>query len=163
MEYNKLSKKAVGCMRLAAAFGTILTASIIITARLIAYLSGISYFPPLDISLAVVLVLLLVYMIISPNIRYNRYKYLIDNEKVIVSEGLIFITTSFVPIERIHQITVNRGPIDRMYGLGKVIITTAGGTVVMRFLEAEKAEAIADRLRRTVSTIVRGQGVTSDE
>ncbi|NLK39309.1 MAG: PH domain-containing protein [Clostridiales bacterium] len=163
MEYQKLSKKALGCMRLAAAFGTVIFALFLITARVIMFASGLPFLHPVDIVLLFLLLIFALYAAISPNIRYLRYRYYIDNEKVVVLEGLIFITKSFVPVERIHQITVQKGPIDRLYGLGKVIITTAGGTVVMRFLEEEKAEQIAELLRSTVSTLVRTQGASTDE
>lgn len=42
---------------------------------------------------------------------------------------------------------MNQGPIDRIYGLTKVVVTTAGGEVTIRFLEYSKAQQIADRLK----------------
>ena len=46
-----------------------------------------------------------------------------------------------------------RGPIDTMLGLGKVSVTTAGGDVVIRFLEIEKADRIAESLKTRINQI----------
>ena len=70
------------------------------------------------------------------------------------------VTQDFAPIERIHQIAVKSGPIDRVYGLAKVVATTAGGTVTIRFLEQEVAEEIAHSLQRTVRYILKQQGIS---
>lgn len=102
----------------------------------------------------------LIYLFVSPAIRYRRYRYLIDQEKIVVREGLLFITTKFAPIERLHQITVKSGPIDRLYGLARVIATTAGGIVVISFLPRREAEEIADMLQAKVRYILGRQGVS---
>lgn len=58
-----------------------------------------------------------------------------------------------VPIERLHQITMAQGPIDRVFGLTKVIVTTAGGEVTIRFLEYEKAQQIAEALKKKINQV----------
>ena len=63
----------------------------------------------------------------------------------------IFIERSIVPIERLHKIAIEKGPIDRMFKLAKVIVTTAGGDVVIRFLEDEKSEFIAYALKKKIN------------
>ena len=68
-------------------------------------------------------------------------------------EGFIFIERSIVPIERLHKIAIEKGPIDRMFNLAKVIVTTAGGDVTIRFLEDEKSEFIAEALKKKINEI----------
>jgi uncharacterized protein len=102
----------------------------------------------------------LIYLFASPAIRYRRYRYLIDGEKIVVREGLFFISLVFAPIERLHQITVKSGPIDRLYNLAKVIATTAGGVVVISFLPRQEAEDIAEMLQAKVRYILGQQGIT---
>lgn len=58
-----------------------------------------------------------------------------------------------MPIERLHKISVERGSIDRIFGLGKVIVTTAGGDVTIRYLELEKAERIAEALKHRINAV----------
>lgn len=156
MEYNKLSKKAKGCMYVATAVGALVLSAILLGGYAIAKSNIeselINIVRPILIALEV---LILLNLIISPQIRYRRYKYLINSEKIDVIEGLLFITREIVPIERIHKISVQKGPIDRIFGLGKVVVTTAGGEAVIRFLEEEKADEIAEHLKTKINEIVR--------
>lgn len=97
-------------------------------------------------------------LLVLPFIRWYRYRYAIDENRIVKSEGIVFITTEIAPIERVHQISVMRGPIDRLTGLAKVIATTAGGEIVIRFLEQELAEELAARLEKTIKRIIKRQG-----
>lgn len=155
MKYNKLNRKAIGCMYVSTAIASAIFAAIVIG---IYFLSRDEV--PLEyIGLAKLIVTALVIVIVfnvifSPIIRYRRYRYLIDNEKVEIITGLLFITREIVPIERLHKITIEKGPIDRMFGLGKVIVTTAGGIATIRFLEEIKAEEIAEHLKNKINQII---------
>lgn len=42
-----------------------------------------------------------------------------------------------------------------MFHVAKVKVTTAGGDVTLRFLEEEKAEQIAENLRKRINEIVK--------
>ena len=77
---------------------------------------------------------MIVYIVIAPKVRYERYRYCIDNEAIRVREGLFWISESIVPIERLHKIQVSQGPIARMFNLSTVCVTTAGGDVNIKFL-----------------------------
>ena len=46
-----------------------------------------------------------------------------------------------------------KGPIDRAFGLAKVVVTTAGGDVTVRFMEDEKANQIAESLKNRINEI----------
>lgn len=62
---------------------------------------------------------------------------------------------NIVPIERLHKLQTVKGPLDRFFRVAKVVVTTAGGDVTIRFLEEEKAEAIAESLRNRINQIVK--------
>jgi membrane protein YdbS with pleckstrin-like domain len=47
-----------------------------------------------------------------------------------------------------------RGPIDRIFKVAKVVVTTAGGDVTLRFLDEEKADFIAENLGKRINQIV---------
>jgi hypothetical protein len=149
-EFKALNKKAINCMRLAAAVFFVIT--LIISIILSIFLWEVKW---LVISLSVLLVIELIFVIFIPIIRYKRYKYRITDEEIDVIEGFIWITRRIVPIERLHKIEISQGPIDRMYKLAKVEVTTAGGDVTIRFLEREKAEEIAATLKNRINEIVR--------
>lgn len=101
-----------------------------------------------------ILILCALDLMIFPYIRYCRYQYRITEEAIDVKEGFFFVERNIVPIERLHKIKTMRGPIDHLFGLTKVIVTTAGGDVTIRFLEEEQAEQIAQTLQQRVNRIV---------
>jgi membrane protein YdbS with pleckstrin-like domain len=78
-----------------------------------------------------------------------------DDDKVEIRRGIITITHSLVPIERIHQVQVAKGPINRMFGLANVNITTAGGIATMEYLDEEVAESIASKLNEYVVRLLK--------
>lgn len=152
---EKLSKKALGCMYVA----TALWSAILLVAIIVSY---VLWFVPEDIMIGKVLSLvfgfiILANAIISPYFRFHRYRYKIDEEFIDIREGYLFVTREIVPIERLHKMETIRGPIDSMFGVAKVKVTTAGGEVTIRFLEEEKAERIAEGLGRYVNHIVKEQ------
>lgn len=109
------------------------------------------------IGAAALAVLMAVLAIVFPKIYYDHYRYFISEDRVDVRRGIIFLTHTVVPLERIHQVEVVSGPINRMYGLADVSITTAGGVAKIEYLETEEAERIADELNAIVDAIVKGQ------
>lgn len=103
------------------------------------------------IALAILIVILAVY----PSVYYARYRYRIDDEKVEVRKGVIIISHSLIPIERIHQVTVTVGPINGLFGLADVNIITAGGSDSIEHLKNDVAESIAARLNEVVVGILK--------
>lgn len=163
LEYKQLNKKAIGCMRLSSTVGIVIFLLCCCIARVVVHFVGVQLPLWVDITFAVIISICILWIIIAPIIRYRRYKYYIDDEKLIVIEGLWFITKDLAPIERVHQIAIKRGPIDRLYGLSKVIATTAGGNIEIRFLENSIAEEIAESLRIRIGTIVNVQKQRGEE
>ena len=94
-------------------------------------------------------------LLIWPAIFYKHYRYIVDTEKVDVQRGVLFISRTVVPIERIHQVQVKRGPISNYLGLADVIITTAGGAASIQYLDYDIAQSVADYLNDTVNKIIR--------
>lgn len=155
MHYQKLSPRALKCMYTATA-----AASMIVLAGI----GAVNYwfFFPKDIGIGKLLSLLLVILTIfdlavSPYFRYHRYRYSINEECIDIKEGYLFTKRHIVPIERLHKLQTAKGPIDQMFGVAKVVVTTAGGDVTIRFLEEEKAEQIADSLRTRINHIANEQ------
>ena len=150
MQYEKLSKKAVSCMFVATLVQVIITSAIFGGILLI---FG-EYFTQIVKNIIIGIILLdILYMIVSPKVIYERYRYSITEDAIDVKEGFLFIERNIVPIERLHKIAIEKGPIDRMFNLSKVIVTTAGGDITIRFLEDDKAEFIADSLKNKINKI----------
>ena len=149
---EKLSKRALGCMYTAAIIWAVIGIVGIIVANVMWLIpEGIQIGTTISI---VVAILILANAIISPYFRYHRYRYSITDEFIDIYEGYIFVERNIVPLERLHKMQTVRGPIDRMFKVAKVIVTTAGGDVTLRFLDEEKADFIAESLGRRINEIV---------
>lgn len=152
---ERLSKRALGCMYVATAIG-----SLLILGGLAAL--NIFWFFPKSIQAGKLITLILgiitlVHTGVSPYFRYQRYRYDIGEELIDIREGYLFVTREIVPIQRLHKMETIRGPIDQLFKVAKVKVTTAGGDVTIRFLEEEKAEHIAEGLGTYINQIVKEQ------
>ncbi len=158
MEFQRLNKKALFCMYLVTSIICVIISAISWTVFVMVSNGtidvGAGTARIVKIVCVAVFVLELLETIISPIFRYRRYRYILTEEEVQVMKGYIFLTHIIVPISRLHKITVESGPIDRMFGLASVEVTTAGGDVTINFLEKEKAEMIAERLKKRINVIV---------
>ena len=150
-KYSKLSKNALKGMYISTAIGNAILFGIVLAVKLFFFEDK----KWATIVLIAVGILCVITMIINPYIGYKRYRYYIDNERIDVKEGIIFIERNIVPIERLHKVTIERGPIDRMLGLGKVLVSTAGGDVTIRYLEIDKAQEIADSLVKKINDVAK--------
>lgn len=54
-----------------------------------------------------------------------------------------------MPIERLHKLEISKGPIDQIFHVAKVTVTTAGD-VTLRFLEEERRKKL-QKIYRNVS------------
>lgn len=156
---NRVNKKAIINMLITA----VLVVAILDIAALVVWIINEGFKPIVTIVLVSFLAFFNLIIIASAFIRYFRYSYLIDENRIVVREGILFVSTTIAPIERVHQITVESGPIDRLTGLAKVMATTAGGEIVVRFLEKELAEELAIKLEKTVKSIVKEQAPKNEE
>lgn len=110
---------------------------------------------PLLIMFALIDVVAVLDLIIVPSVFYARYRYNVGDDRIDVLRGVLVIRHMVVPVERIHQVEVTRGPIKNMFGLADVTITTAGGTATIEYLELSEAEGIATNLNEKVLKILK--------
>ncbi len=153
MDYQSLSQKALKLMKLT----SLITLAIFLI--LPAIIACIALFTNGYRLLAILipiaaLALSLAYYFIVPPIRFRRYKYLISADRIEIIEGIFWVRKTIVPIDRIHQIDVLRGPLDNIYGVAKVNVTTAGSSATFRFLELEKADEIALHLNNAITNAI---------
>ena len=158
MKLEKLNKKALYCMYLVTSIVCVVIAAvlgvIVFFTRTEAFTSNKTIIGWVTIICAIIMILEIIETIVSPLFRYQRYAYEFTDEEVQIKEGYLFLTHTIVPISRLHKIEISSGPLDRLFGLAKVEITTAGGDVTIKFLEKDKAEHIADSLKQRINEIV---------
>lgn len=152
---EKLSKQALGCMYVATGMGSLIVLGILVAINVLLFIpEGIQIGMTISLILGGVI---LFNALASPYFRFHRYRYQIDEEFIDIREGYLFVKREIVPIQRLHKMETLRGPIDTMFGVAKVKVTTAGGDVVIRFLEKEKAERIAEGLGKHINRMVEKQ------
>ena len=149
---NTLSKQALKCMYTATAVGSVVGLAVIIIAELLLLIP--QQLIAGQIAGWILGGVLVFNMLLSPYFRYHRYRYHIDDECIDIIEGYLWVKHHVVPIERLHKLQTEKGPIDQMFKVAKVKVTTAGGDVTIRFLDEEIAERIAESLKDRVNEIV---------
>ncbi|MDO5154633.1 MAG: PH domain-containing protein [Eubacteriales bacterium] len=151
MKYEKLGKKASICMYVKTVIGFVITAICVLSVYFI-----IREELPDFVSWFVYgfLGIYLLYVLIAPKLRYERYRYRLTEDGIEVRKGLIVIKTEIVPIERLHKIEVSSGPIFRAFKLKEVMVTTAGGELRIAYLNENVAEQISEHLKKRINAIV---------
>ena len=61
-----------------------------------------------------------------PAISYRHAWYAIDDTGIEIGRGVIFRRVTLVPRSRVQHTDVTQGPIERRFGLGTLVIHTAG-------------------------------------
>jgi membrane protein YdbS with pleckstrin-like domain len=85
-----------------------------------------------------------------PRREYACTRYRLDADGLLVARGVFWRTVTHVPRSRVQHTDVSQGPIERKYGLGTLIVYTAGtdrARVALPGLAWETAVALRDELR----------------
>jgi membrane protein YdbS with pleckstrin-like domain len=84
-----------------------------------------------------------------PALSYRHYSYCIDEQGIEIRSGVFIREVTTVPRSRVQHTDVSQGPIERRYGLGTLVIYTAGthfARVALPGLEYGMAMWIRDML-----------------
>lgn len=124
----------------------------------IVYIAG--YFIPwkdwyIQAAKYLIVIITMIHMLVAPFYRYQVYTYKVDGESIDIKDGFLTIKRAIVPIERIHNIEISKGPILRLFGLADLTIITAGSNVKVPMLTQEEAEGIGESLQHRINDIVR--------
>ena len=83
-----------------------------------------------------------------------RWKYTVTNRRVFVRHGLVSIHEQTARLERVQDITLHQTLFDRMFGVGKLMIDTAGSSGgALEF----KALLAPTQVRETLEAAVRAE------
>ena len=93
---------------------------------------------------------LVIYM---PMRRFSTRGYSLAEERLRVVRGVLFRSDTVVPFGRVQHIDVDRGPLERMFGLATVTVHTAGShnaSVSLGGLAREDALAMREEIRLAI-------------
>ncbi len=97
----------------------------------------------------VVLVFSLLVLMV-PLKRFNARGYDISDDRLRVVRGLMFRKDTVVPFSRVQHIDVEQGPLERAFGIGRLVLHTAGthnASVVLPGLRHETAVVMREAIR----------------
>jgi membrane protein YdbS with pleckstrin-like domain len=61
-----------------------------------------------------------------PPLEHRYTSYVLDDEGIEIRSGVVWRAVTSVPRSRVQHIDVSQGPLERAYGLGRLVIYTAG-------------------------------------
>jgi membrane protein YdbS with pleckstrin-like domain len=73
-----------------------------------------------------VFLVLLALQVVYAFLAAKMYSFQVGEEEVTVRKGVVFRTTSRIPLRRVQDIHVRQGPLLRAFGLGSIKLETAG-------------------------------------
>jgi uncharacterized protein len=89
-----------------------------------------------------------VHVVIAPVWRYRVHRWEISPQAVFTRTGWLVQQRRIAPISRVQTVDTYRGPLDRLFGLANVTVTTASsaGAVHIVALDTEVADAVVAQL-----------------
>ena len=156
-EQRALDPKVVGLWRIQAliSFGTFFVpVSLVAAGGLFTVLGmGAALAAALGSMGLLLLVLLIVQVGLWPPLSYDRFRYAVREEDLWVARGVLFRQQSVIPHVRIQHVDTRQGPVERVFGLSRLLVYTASGMAAdggIPGLDTATAHALRDDLARRV-------------
>lgn len=152
-DYNKIPARARYSMILGSAIGLVIALAIIVSIWQILHIFPIP--KPVFFWYKCIGGLIIGYLglclILEPTLGYKRHLYRINDESIDIIKGVFFIEHTVIPIRRMQQIDISIGPINKLFNLADISITTGGGVASIDFLPLDQADLLAENLKKKIS------------
>ena len=90
---------------------------------------------------AVTVVLMAIHIGVVPAWRYRVHRWEISPQAVFIRTGGLVQERRIAPISRVQTVDTHRGPLDRLFGLANVTVTTASSAGAVRIVALDAAVA----------------------
>lgn len=116
---------------------------------------AVGFWPPPTwwwIALSLTILLLIALSVLAyagPALQYRYASFLIDDTRLEIRRGVLWRIVTTVPRGRVQHTDVTQGPLERSFGVARLILHTAGtqhATVTLDGLEHARAVALRDSL-----------------
>lgn len=104
---------------------------------------------PLSLTIIVISVVCTAsYIIVMPRVRYQIHRWETTDEAVYARSGWIWQEWRVAPLSRIQTVDIERGPLQRMFNLSTMIVTTASsaGAIKIEGLDHDEAQRLVQHL-----------------
>jgi uncharacterized protein len=108
---------------------------------------------PLGLVTAAGILIALFAVTLLPGRRYRSWGYAMTDDELHIQSGIWTRVRTVVPFGRVQHIDVAQGPVERRFGLGRLVLHTAGtlgSAVSLPGLGQEEAERIRDTIRAQI-------------
>ena len=93
----------------------------------------------------------IVFALFWPALEYSAFRYAVRDADLLVQSGVLFRRWSSIPHNRIQHVDTRQGPLERAFGLSRLLVFTAAGMSAdgsIPGLRTEEAERLRDVLSR---------------
>lgn len=148
MEFQKIEKKMI-YIRLVcrSIFFLIYLIGVLIGLNFLYHSVGLGLFIYITIIAGLLTLFFAVLTFVFPFLIYKIYRYQINEDKIIVKSGVIFLNKDIIPIKRIQHIEIMQGPIKQIFGLSTLNVYSAGSIQRIIGIKKETAELLADQIK----------------
>jgi uncharacterized protein len=87
---------------------------------------------------------IVVFVVVAPLWRYRVHRWDIDANAVYTRTGWLVQERRIAPISRVQTVDTERGPLDQLFGLANVTVTTASSAGAVRIVALDSD--VADRV-----------------
>jgi membrane protein YdbS with pleckstrin-like domain len=93
---------------------------------------------------AVTVFAIMVFVVVVPLWRYRVHRWDVDAKAVYTRTGWLVQERRIAPISRVQTVDTERGPLDQLFGLANVTVTTASSAGAVRIVALDSD--VADRV-----------------
>ncbi|MEQ0561783.1 PH domain-containing protein [Amycolatopsis sp. NEAU-NG30] len=108
-----------------------------------------------DVTLVVSCVLGPLHLLVMPQWRYRVHRWEVTGEAVYTQSGWLKQEWRIAPVSRIQTVDIERDPLEQLFGLAKITVTTASAAGPLRIagLAHDRALALAGELTKTTQAV----------
>ena len=110
------------------------------------------------LALAVVAIVLLMWWLTYPLLRWRTTVYELTTRRLRLRDGIIARNGRDIPLSRITDVSFRKGPLDRLLGSGTLVVESAGEHGQLRLTEIPNAE----RVQATLFQLVEDERARAD-
>lgn len=125
VEFRKLEKKHLTVMYLNRLISLVVLAAVFVVSIV---LIPFEIHPWLIGGIGGALFLIFLFILMFTSNAFKVKAYAIRSKDIFYRSGLIFRSTTVIPFNRVQHVELKTGPVDRIFGLSRLKIYTAGGS-----------------------------------
>lgn len=127
---------------LGAIFFTLIIAALVISTLI--FLHQTMYLTLVSMVIAGVFVVILLFIYIIAYLEYSNLQYLIEQNSLYLKEGVLSVDTETIPFQKIRNASFTQTFLQRLYGVGNVIIDQDPETYTWESIDQKTAQTILE-------------------